>query len=277
MASNDNINYIPNGGIILNKKIYIPISKNEIYIPDNSILYKDQVYIEYKQITNKLELNDNNKSKSVDLIKENDKFNDNITNSQIRKSNSISNNKESESQLEKEEDSKLTKDNWTKEEMIFKNLNKYYYNVEDKRIMKYSLNRMNKNRKKNKINSISFNCYDSYCLARAHATVKYKKIGDIETVQIDNFTIKNKHTIEIDEHIFIINQDIENDIKNNSININKLKNICYARAYFINIIKNNRYTQLNKIEQDFVKKYSITEINSRGDSNVKIPVKKVIQ
>ena len=56
----------------------------------------------------------------------------------------------------------------------------------------------------------------------------------------------------------------------------KLKNICYTREYFINIFNNNIYTQLSKIEIDFVKKYNIKEINNRNNNDIKIPVKKVI-
>lgn len=103
--------------------------------------------------------------------------------------------------------------------------------------MKYSLNRMNKNRKENKINSISYNYYDFYCMGRAHVIVKYNQIEENETLQIVEFNIKNKHSISIEEHIFIINQEIEKDFKNKTINKNKLSNICYARGYFINIIK----------------------------------------
>ena len=64
-------------------------------------------------------------------------------------------------ELENEED-KETISNLKKEEDIFKELNKYYYNIEDKHIMKYSCNKYNISTKSNKINSISYNCYDSY-------------------------------------------------------------------------------------------------------------------
>lgn len=43
----------------------------------------------------------------------------------------------------------------------FKKMNKYYYNIEKKRIMKYSLNRANISIKDNKLHSMSFNCYDT--------------------------------------------------------------------------------------------------------------------
>ncbi len=48
------------------------------------------------------------------------------------------------------------------EEIIIK-LNKYFYNWENNKLMKYSLNRANKSRKDNNIHSMSFNCYASYC------------------------------------------------------------------------------------------------------------------
>lgn len=74
----------------------------------------------------------------------------------------------------------------------------------------------------------------------------------------------------------IINQKINTDIKNNQIDGGCSKNICYARAYFIYIINNNIYTQLNKKEIDFINKYGIKEINARNNDSLKIPVKKVI-
>ena len=53
--------------------------------------------------------------------------------------------------------------------------------------------------------------------------------------------IKNPHTINYEQHVYIINKILENDIKNNNINTELLKNISYARAYFINQIKQNKY------------------------------------
>lgn len=88
--------------------------------------------------------------------------------------------------------------------------------------------------------------------------------------------IKNPHTINYDQHVYVINKILQNDIKNNNINVELLKNISYARAYFINQIKVNKYFQLIKIENEFIKKYKITEFTSRNNENIKINIKKVI-
>ena len=88
--------------------------------------------------------------------------------------------------------------------------------------------------------------------------------------------IKNPHTINYDQHVYVINKIPQNDIKNNNINVELLKNISYARAYFINQIKVNKYFQLIKIENEFIKKYKITEFTSRNNENIKINIKKVI-
>ena len=88
--------------------------------------------------------------------------------------------------------------------------------------------------------------------------------------------IKNPHTINYEQHVYIIYKILENDIKNNNINTELLKNISYARAYFINQIKQNKYFQLIKIENEFIKKYKITEFISRSNENIKINIKKVI-
>ena len=53
--------------------------------------------------------------------------------------------------------------------------------------------------------------------------------------------VKNPHTINYDQNIYVINKNCKNDIKNNTINIELLKNISYARAYLINQIKINKY------------------------------------
>ena len=88
--------------------------------------------------------------------------------------------------------------------------------------------------------------------------------------------IKNPHNINYDQHIYVINKILQNDIKNNNINIELLKNFSYARAYFINQIKIKQFLQLVKIENDFIKKYKITEFISRNNENIKINIKKVI-
>ena len=60
---------------------------------------------------------------------------------------------------------------------------------------------------------------------------------------------------------------MKEDIKNNNINTDDLKSILYARAYFIYIIKNNPYTQLIKIENDFIQKFKIKEIKLEKMNN----------
>ena len=47
-------------------------------------------------------------------------------------------------------------------------------------------------------------------------------------------------------------------------------------TYFIHIINNYLYTQLNKIEIDFIKKYGIKEVKASSNNGINIPVKKVI-
>ena len=142
--------------------------------------------------------------------------------------------------------------------------------------MKYSANKFNKSRKNNKIISITYNCYDTYCSARGNAIVKYSKIQDKDKIVIENFILKINHSLPYEEHVYIINKIVEEDLRNNKINIDMLEKITYARSYFINYIKLNPYLQITKIENDFIKNYNIKEISSRQNSNIKIPVKKVI-
>ena len=78
--------------------------------------------------------------------------------------------------------------------------------------MKYSLNRINKSSKTNKFNSINL----------------------------------------IENHIFIKNHNILEYIKTNNISLSKLDNICYERVYFIYLIDNNMYIEINKIETNFI-------------------------
>ena len=96
-------------------------------------------------------------------------------------------------------------------------------------------------------------------------------------ITIESFIIKTNHSKQNENHIFIINQNILEDIKTNNINVSKLDNICYARAYFIYLINNNPYLQINKIENDFIKKYNIKEFNSPNNDKIKIPINKVIK
>ena len=114
-------------------------------------------------------------------------------------------------------------------------------------------------------------------MGRASAEIKYKKIINKEIIYIENFRLKKTHSLPFDKHIFIIEEKVKNDIINNKINTEELKNIVYARAYFMDIIKKNPYTQLIKIENDFIKKFNIRDIKLRGNEDELIPVKKVIQ
>ena len=80
--------------------------------------------------------------------------------------------------------------------------------------MKYSVNRINKSSKTNKLNSISFNCYDTYCAARAHANIIYTKYKDEkEIIEIKDFSIRICHSIPYDKHIYVIYNEIDKDIK----------------------------------------------------------------
>ena len=102
------------------------------------------------------------------------------------------------------------------------------------------------------------------------------KKKEIDTLLIEKFIVKVKHTIQYEEHVYIINKKVELDIKNNTISEESLNKNTYARVYFIYLIKKNQYVQLTKLETDFIKKYQIKEISTRADENIKIPVKKVI-
>ena len=147
---------------------------------------------------------------------------------------SSSNNKDKD-----ENNSESNKYNEEEEEFI--KLNKYYYYLEDKKIMKSSLNRANKSKKDNKIHSVSYNCFDTYCTGRASAQIKYKNVGGTETLYIESFTIKNNHSLNWENHVYVISQKVIEDIENNKSDKENLKNIGYSRAYFINIIKKNPF------------------------------------
>ena len=273
MESNiEAINNIPNGSILRNNRIYIPYDNKEGEIPRDSILYNNSIYIEYKDL-NKLQ---NNKNK--DNKEENINISD-VNNNKEKKKNNVSfekrkNNKNSKLDNIKDKEDNAESDD-SEEELIFKKMNKYYYNAENNKIMKYSLNRINKSVKTNKYNSISYNCYDTYCSGRAHANIIYTKINnEKEIIEIKNFTIKTGHSIPYEDHIFVIYNQIEKDLKNNIIDTEKLKTLIYARAYFINKLKNSQYIQLTKIEMDFINQYHIKEFSSRFNDGIKIPIKK---
>ena len=77
-------------------------------------------------------------------------------------------------------------------------------------------------------------------------------------------------------HVYIIYQKVLEDIKNNRIEKENLKNICYARAYFIDIIKKNPFLQLIKIEKDFIRKFEIDKISSSSVPLIQVDLKKVL-
>ena len=164
----ETIKNIPNGAILLKNKIFIPYDNKEGEIPLNSILYNNSIYIEYKLIDpNKNQKNSDDKigNKSESAINKNkEKLNkkDSKENNEIGKHKK---NKKLDSE-NKNEDKIILED--SEEENLFKKLNKYYYNTENNKVMKYSLNRINKSIKTNKYNSVSFNCYDTYYGGRAH-------------------------------------------------------------------------------------------------------------
>ena len=282
MLNSKNIVAIPEGAIFLNGSIYI-LMDTEKYkeIPINSILYNNKIYVPFnddigsndikndhlKDIEKKPFKNSNNNSDREENI-----INDN--NIQITKKKSKKNLNLSIKQKNTNIKNENLNDNY--EELYFIKLSKYYYNIESNKIMKYSANKFNKSRKNNKIISITYNCYNTYCSARGNAIVKYSKIKDKDKLVIEHFIIKVNHSLPYEEHVYIINKKIEKDLKNNKINKDMLEKITYSRSYFINYIKLNPYLQITKIENDFIKTYNIKEISSRQNSNIKIPVKKVI-
>ena len=254
---------IPENAIFIKGRIYIPYTEDNVEIPKNSIIYHNQIYTEFTQdktgekdkILNKKKVQNksNNKiikSHSITDIKEVTNENKNYQKKDIKNKERKSLSTETKTVNEKKQ-AKLNI-----EEDNFLKYNKYYYNLEDKNIMKYSINRANRSRKNNKLTTISFNCFDSYCMGRANAHVIYKKFENREILYLENFIIKTKHSLTYEQHIYIIEQKVKKDIEENKINKEDLKNIIYARAYFIDTIKKNPNTQLIKIETDFIKKFT---------------------
>ena len=273
---------IPNGSIYVNNKIYILFDKNQKEIPENSIIYNNNIYIEYMNVNNN-STNNNiiNQQINVNIEESNMNSKDNNNKYENKNNEKKRTNKKKAKSHDKENTTKIIIDKneeETPEETMFKKLNKYYYNTENNNIMKYSVNRINKSTKTNKLNSVSFNCYDTYCAARAHANIIYTKYNDEkEIIEIKDFSIRIGHSIPYDKHIYVIYNEIDKDIKNNKINEEKLKtDIIYTRAYFMNLIKNSPYTQLNKLELDFINKYKIKDLTSRFNNEKKISIKNII-
>ena len=84
----------------------------------------------------------------------------------------------------------------------------------------------------------------------SNASVNYINYKNIEKPVIGEIIfIKNPHILKYDQHIYNINKILEKDIKNNTTNIELLKNISYVRSYFINQIKKNKEYKLIKINK----------------------------
>ena len=79
--------------------------------------------------------------------------------------------------------------------------------------MKYSINKINYSKNNNMINSISYNCYDTYCEARGNSIVKFIKNGENYNIYIDNFILKKPHSLLYDKHVYVISKEAEYDIK----------------------------------------------------------------
>lgn len=197
------IEIIPTWAIVHNNKIYVPFLYKEGPFPKNSIICETKIYTEY------IDINNNNKEKynikgidrpksDKDLLPKKDNIINNKNKSKKKKSKS-----ENKEYLEvKKEDIDEDISNLKKEEEIFKEFNKYYYNIEEKRLMKYSCNKYNISRKTNRINSISYNCYDIYCMGRDYAIITYSKIDNNYSININRFIIRNNNSIDYNNHVY---------------------------------------------------------------------------
>ena len=131
------ITVVPKGAVIINKKIYVPLNNDDGYIPDNSIIWNNNIYYEFVQgnLSNKEDKsvhksNSENNVKTKNIKKKIKRETLSVDKSEI-KSNNNKIEQSSESEIEKSEN--INKNN---EEAIFKRLNKYYYNIEDNKVMK---------------------------------------------------------------------------------------------------------------------------------------------
>ena len=80
-ANNETITNIPKGSIILKNKIYMPYDNKEGEIPDNSIIYNNMIFIEFKSL-NPFQVENNMEVKNEDIS--NSKI---INNKEKRKNN----------------------------------------------------------------------------------------------------------------------------------------------------------------------------------------------
>lgn len=83
-----------------------------------------------------------------------------------------------------------------------------------------------------------------------------------EIIEIKDFIIKSGHIIPYEGNIYVIYNQVEKDIKNDTIDVDKFKSVIYAKAHFIDKLKKSQYVQLTKFEIDFINKYYIKEFNS---------------
>ena len=49
MNEKNQITIVPKGAVIINKKIYVPLNDDDGYIPDNSIIWNNNIYYEFVQ------------------------------------------------------------------------------------------------------------------------------------------------------------------------------------------------------------------------------------
>ena len=78
----------------------------------------------------------------------------------------------------------------------------------------------------------------------------YIKNKWIRLIELKDFKVTIGNSILYEEHSYDIYNEVKKDIKTKNLNHENLKNICYARAYFMNEMKNSPYIQLNKMELD---------------------------
>ena len=100
---------------------------------------------------------------------------------------------------------------------------KYIEYKENNKYFKYSLNRLNVTL------SASYNCTDTKCKGRANCTIEILNPNtENEKFIIKEFKITNKHTLKMQDHNYIINKIIKDDIKYNKYDeliVERLKNI----------------------------------------------------
>ena len=220
----------------------------------------DQEYITKKQfnefmdyIKKEIEIlkeSNNNNNKIFKEIKKNQEKNDIITNKLVDKiintikyksDNDIPNNRsriESNNILQKEEEQEESKSvNSNKKEKkrkrrkknnLIPNIEKIRYivlkDIEENILYKYSLSKVYNDQ------NIYYYCSDTLSKGRFKILYDFKLSSKlIDKININKIEITSNHTLDKEEHNYIINREIKYDIKNESIsNIkNKMKNYKY--------------------------------------------------